>query len=385
MYALKCNGVRIAASGHGVYGFESGKLVRRLSCAETLDFTLLPGNRYAGGIGLRNSIITVERDREEIFRGVALDKIVSEAGFVRYSAVGDMSALRDVMVGEINHTGSADQLIAGILSTYNASAEARRRIVKGTIGRTGLGQSMTYQSSGYRSAWDLITGLCTEYGGVLRVRYTDAGARALDWLDHCDHWSTQIAQWGKNLLTLRVTDDASEVVNTIIAEGRTGENETITVTVADATSVAVYGTIAAARRYEAETAEALTAMANADLELSRSASRIISGTAIDRPEHGEEHFRLGDFVRVRSIPHRLDAWSVVSEITDDLTIAGPVRISFGGLTRGLTAPERTASINRWIQSIQGRRPTECLVIDTNGYYGVDTDGYFATAIEEGLD
>ena len=384
MYTLKCNGVRIAASGRGSYGFESGKLVRRLSCAETLDFTLLPGNRYAGGIGLRSSIITVERDREEIFRGVALDRIVSESGFVRYSAVGDMSALRDVQIGEIDYTGSADQLIAGILNTYNASAEVRRRIVKGTIGRTGLGTSMTYRSSGYRSAWDLITGLCTEHGGVLRVRYTDAGARALDWLDHCNHWSTQTAQWGKNLLTVRITDDASEVVNTIIAEGRTGENETITVTVADAASVAAYGTIAVFRRYEAETAEALTAMAEADLALCRSASRIISGTAIDRPENGEEHFRLGDFVRVQSRPHRLDEWSVVSEITDDLTNSGPVRISFGGLTRGLTAPERTASINRWIVSLQGRQPPEVLAIDAEGYYATDLDGYYAVADEEGL-
>ena len=385
MYTLKCNGVRIAASGRGAYGFESGKLVRRLSCAGTLDFTLMPGNQYAQGIGLRSSIITVERDDEEVFRGFALEKVVSAFGFVRYGAVGDMSALRDVPVGAINFTGSADQLIAQFLNTYNASAESRRKIYKGTIDRTGLGVSMSYQNTSYRSAWDLISGLCTDHGGILRLRYADDGKRLLDWLDDCGHWSTQKAMWGKNLLSLLITDDASEVVNTIIAEGRTGENETITVTVADEASVGVYGTIAEARRYDAATTEELCAMALADLERSRQAFRSISGQAIDRPEPGEEHFRLGDFVQVVSVPHRLDEWSVVSEIVDDLTDDKPVQISFGGISGGLTALERSAGINRWITSIRRRAPTECLVIDVDGYYAVDTDGYYATAIEEGLD
>ena len=385
LYALKCNGVRIAASGRGAYSFESGKLVRRLSSAGTLDFTLTPGNRYAQGIGLRSSIVTVERDNAEIFRGFALEKTVSEYGFVRYAAVGDMSALRDVPVGSIDYTGSADQLVTRILNAYNASAERRRRIYKGTVGRTGLGASMTFQSNGWRSAWDLISGLCTDRGGVLRLRYADDGKRVLDWLDHCNHWSTQTAEWGKNLLSLRVTDDTSEMINTIIAEGETEQHESISVVVADEASVAAYGTIAVARRYDAATTEALRAAALADLALGCKVSRVISGQAIDRPTKQEEAFQLGDFVRVISRPHRLDEWSVVSEITDDLTDNKPVQISFGQVSTGLTAPERTAAINRWIVAIQGREPPYVLAIDSEGYYATDLDGYYAIASEEGLD
>ena len=377
MYTLKCDGIQIAASGRGAYSFESGKLVGRLSCAPTLDFTLQPGNRFAAGIGLRSSIVTVERDDAEIFRGFAMSRVVSEQGFVRYAAVGDMSALRDIPVGVFEHTGSADQLIAQILSAYNALAEARRKIYKGVIGRTGLGLSMTYQNTSWRSAWDLISGLCTDHGGVLRVRYADDGTRVLDWLDHYGHWSTQIVEWGKNLISLQISDDASELINTIIAEGQTEQHEAISVTVADADSVAQYGTVAATRRYDATTTAALEVLAQADLARERNASRVISGLAYDNPAAGEERFALGDFVRVRSFPHRLDEWSVISEIAYDLTEKTPVQISMGSITEGLTAPERTASINRWLVSLQGRTPEAALAIDADGYYAEDSAGYYA--------
>ena len=277
-----------------------------------------------------------------------------------------------------------DQLIAGILTTYNASAEPRRKIYKGVIGRTGLGTSMTYENTSWRSAWDLISGLCTDKGGILRLRYADDGARVLDWLDHCGNWAEQIVTWGDNLVSLLVTEDASKVVNTIIATGQTEQHESISVTVSDAASVAQYGTIAVQRSYDAQTAAGLQALARADLDRESKASRLISGQAIDRLPEDKAPFRVGDFVLVRSVPHRIEEWSVISEISIDLTEDKPPQIAFGAISTGLTAPERTASINRWLVSLQGQAPLEVYAIDLDGYYAIDSDGYYAVADGSGL-
>ena len=71
------------------------------------------------------------------------------------------------------------------------------------------------------------------------------------------------------------------------------------------------------------------------------------------------------------------AGDVISEIAYDLTEKTPVQISMGSITEGLTAPERTASINRWLVSLQGRTPEAALAIDADGYYAEDSAGYYA--------
>ena len=99
---------------------------------------------------------------------------------------------------------------------------------------------------------------------------------------------------------------------------------------------------------------------------------------------GEVFPTVGDFVLVRSVPHRIEEWSVISEISIDLTEDKPPQIAFGAISTGLTAPERTASINRWLVSLQGQAPLEVYAIDLDGYYAIDSDGYYAVADGSGL-
>ena len=367
MYDLKADGRLVARSAADALAFASGSLLERVSCAAQGSVTLRPENGRADYIATRRSVITIERRGAEIFRGQAVDRLENEQGFVRFSLLGEMSYLHDGLIGPFEFTGSAANLIGQVLTAYNAQAAASRQIGRGTISKTGLGASMTYSNTGYRSAWDVIQDLYSRHGGFLRVRPGDSGGRVLDWLDDSDHFSTQPILWGDNLLRLNVLRDASGIVNSI----RATAGQELSVLVEDAESIARYGRVRVHRTYDAETAAALTTLAQADLQNAKDEALQLSGFAVDKWQQGAEPFRVGDFARTVSRQPSVDQWIMVSELKHDLTGGTPTQVTLGLMPEALTRTGRSAIINAWILGRQSRSPE--LVLMSDKYYHLMSD------------
>ena len=252
-----------------------------------------------------------------------------------------------------------------------------RQISRGTIGKTGLGTSMSYTLTSWRSAWDIISELVNQYGGFLRLRTGSGGARLLDWLDDSGHFASQSILWGDNLLSLSVRQDATGVVNSI----RATSGQDLSILVEDAASIAQYGLVRVHRSYVAETAAQLTTLAQKDLAAMQAAAVQISGMAWDkwRDEEGAEPFCVGDFAQTVDPTHRIDQWIMISELRHDLTGGTPEQVTLGAMPKSLTRSERSGVINTWIISTQGRAPTPVYAIDVNERYAVDEDGVYGVA------
>lgn len=367
MYALKADGRLVAMSAADEIAFASGSLLERVSCAAQGSVTLRPENGRADYIATRASVITIERSGAEIFRGQAVDRLENEQGFVRFSLLGELSYLHDGLIAPFNYSGSANNLILQVLTEYNAQAAATRQIGRGTISKTGLGVSISYSNTGWRSAWDILQDLYSRHGGFLRVRPGNYGGRVLDWLDDSDHFSRQSILWGDNLLKLNVLQDASAIVNSI--RGTAGQD--LSVLVEDADSIARFGRVRVHRTYDAETSAALTALAQADLANAKDAALQLSGFAVDKWRQGEEPFRVGDFARTISRRPDVDQWIMVSELKHDLTGATPTQVTLGLMPDAITRTGRSQIINAWIRGAQNRSPA--LVLASDKYYHLMSD------------
>lgn len=374
MYDLRCDGVLIARTAADALSFESGSLLERVSSAGVFSCTLQPENPYQNMVALRSSVLTLERAGSEIFRGQAISTEVNEDGFFLISGLGDMSYLRDVLISPFTFTGTLSALFGQILTYYNARATAKKRIYKGTVEIAG---NISYELTSCRTAWDLISDLTETYGGVLEMLWKNDGTRGINWLINSHRFSDQAALWGDNLLSLQIEQDASDVVNTLIAEG----DEGLTVTRSNSASVAQYGAVYGYQRFQGvTTSAALQTAADAALAEMKSAARSVAGHAIDKWEKGFEPFRVGDFVRAISRVHLLDEWIVVSELRHDLTMAKPLQVTLGRIGDSMTASGRTGLINKWIAGTQGQTPPLYYAVDADGVYAVDADGYYALAM-----
>ena len=374
MYTLKADGLEVAKTAAGNIAFASGTVLERVSCAAQGKFVLLPENPRLDYIALRSSVITIERQGAELFRGQAVDRLDNAKGYAEFTLLGDLSFLRDGQIAPFTFAGSPANLVGYVLAEYNAQVTAARQIGLGTVNRLGSA-GISYSSTAYRSAWDILSGLCSEYGGLLRIRNGNSGGRVLDWMADSGHYSNQPILYGANLLSLTVLRDATKLCNSIIATA--GE---LSALVEDAGSIARYGRARQCRSYTAETAEELEALARADLETSKEAGLTISGTAIDRwaDDNGFEPFRVGDFAQTVDPTQKIDLWVMISELRHDLT-GLPTRVTLGLMPTSLDRTERSEKINAWIASTQGRRPELVYAIDTDQAYAIDLDSLYAVA------
>ena len=382
MYALSCDGVRIAQTGADDITFESGTLMQRVSAADVLTCTLVPENPYKNYVALRSSILTLERlDGQgvwsEIFRGQAIHTGDNENGFFQISGLGDMSFLHDIMIEPFTYTGTLAGLLDGILSEYSSNAPAKKKIYKGTV--TVSGSVSGWETTSYKSAWDLIQGLVDDYGGALFMRYLSDGTRGLDWLADVGRYASQPVVWGDNLLSVEIENDASDVVNTLVAEG---ENSLIRA-YSDADSVAQFGPVYGYQRFSGiSNVYDLKNAADAALAKLKNASRSVAGRAIDKYMQGLMPFKVGDFAEAISKVHLLDEWILVSELKHDLTGKSPLQVTLGRIGDSMTASNRTKTINTWIKTQQGTAPPRAKAIDANEVYAVDAGtGDYAVAMQ----
>lgn len=375
MYALICDGQLIAQSSGGNIAFEAGTLLQRVGAAGVLSCTLLPENPYKDAIALRASVLEVQRNGAEIFRGQAVSTKVNEYGFFEISGLSDLSYLRDVIIAPFSYSGTLSQILGQVLSYYRQGCSVPRRLFRGTVGVSA--GTVSYALTSYRSAWDVLSDLTNTYGGVLGVSWRSDGYRGVDWLDDPGVYSEQAAIWGDNLLSLEIDNDSSDVVNTLIAEG----DNNITVTRSDAASVAKYGAVYGYRRFNGVgNVIDLTDLADAALPKLSSQARSVSGRAVDKWEQGFPPFDIGRYVHTISRQHLVDEWLICSELRHDLTGAKPVQVTLGRIGDSLTASGRTVTLNRWIAGTRGSQPPRNRAIDANSVYAIDYNGMYAAAL-----
>lgn len=333
------------------YGIFNPKITMELNKAGSFTFQLPPNNVMYDSINKLKSIITVMQDGVEIFRGRA---IADEKDFYNRKNVtceGELAFLLDSQQRPYSHKTKLSDLFRNFINVHNAHVDEWKIFKIGEITVDGKTDNIIRENSDYSCTFDEINEkLLNTNGGYLRTRLSD-GLRYIDYVKDYGKVSSQIIEFGVNLLDISEYISAEDVFTVLIPLGAevesTDTNKRLDITsvnggkdyIEDAAAISLFGRIEKVNQWDDVTnADNLLKKAKAYLSENIEMAVTLNVKAIDLHliDVDVEKIELGDYVRVISIPHNLDKYFLCSRIVLDLVNPDKSEYTFGVTFKTLT-------------------------------------------------
>lgn len=333
---------RLFNEGHGVF---SPKLTVELGRAGSLEYIMPPNNLLYDGVTKLKTIISVFQNDEQIFRGRVLH---DEKDFYKQKKTyceGELAFLLDSHQRPYAFYDTPANLFRYFIEVHNAIVNEEKQFVVGQI-TIESEDEYYFENLEYSTTLDEINHqLVDSIGGFLKTRTTN-GIRYIDWLvDDVDD-SSQIIEFGTNLLDLTEYITAENIITVLIPIGSAMYDEEgnmigkLDITsanngydyVENETASALFGRIEGMYEWpDVEDPEELKLLGEVLLDNNIQLSVTLNIKAIDLHllNVNIEKIRLGDWVRVLSIPHGLDDYFQCSKIVYDLVDPDNTEYIFG--------------------------------------------------------
>ncbi|MDD7391191.1 MAG: phage tail protein [Lachnospiraceae bacterium] len=348
MYTMKIDGKVLYTpdlSNEG-YGVISPKLTMELNKAGCMEFILPPDNVMYDQVKKLKSIIIVYQEQDEIFRGRVLH---DEKDFYKRKNTyceGDLAFLIDSVQRPYSFQGDIPELFTQFITNHNSQVEQEKQFEVGEITVTDPNHYINREDSGYTSTLESITGkLIDTHGGYIRPRLAD-GKRYLDYISDYGRISSQTIQFGVNLLDISEYINAEDIFTCLIplgAEQQDDEGDSagrLTISsvndgkdyIEDADAIALFGRIWKVQEWDDVTLpDNLLTKGRAFLKsgIEMAVSLTIKAVDLHLIDVDTERIRLGDLVRVISIPHGIDRLFLCSKIVLDLVNPDQTEYTFG--------------------------------------------------------
>ncbi len=343
----------------------SPRLALEMGKAGSLEFSLPQNNIYYNSIRKLKTIVTVEMDDVEIFRGRVLSYDRNFNNVKKFYVEGNLAYLVDSVQKPEKYTGTTHALFRKIIEAHNAQVEAEKRFVVGNINIEDReiiirGQSdetedpetgefdyrqiaINSTTSDWSTSYDYIESCLIEYcGGYLRTRRVGS-TTYIDLLTDYGNNAIQNIEFGTNMLDLSEEATAEEVFTVLIPIGddnltiesvNGGSNELV-----DAEGVALYGRIVKTHVFD-NVLEASTLLENAQRFMANHENIPITFTikAVDLHlvDSDVQEIYVGDSVMVKSAPHGLGSRFICTRIEYDLENPANNTYTFGNPRQTLT-------------------------------------------------
>ena len=353
MYAIYSDDNLIYSPGSASslgYSLSSPKLTTEINKAGSLEFTIPSTNPNYGKLAKLKSIIRIEQDGTEIWRGRVLN---DEKDFYNNKTVfceGELAFLNDAVVPPYDYSSGITlrNYFTTMLSYYTNNCSEYRMIRAGNVTAADPNVTITAKAEDYSDVMtELSINLAGSMGGYFQLRRSgDVGY--LDYLDSLDHISDQKIVFGRNLLDLTEYVDASEVYTYIIPLGKKNDSG-VRVDISSvnggvnylASSVGeqTFGRITKAVAWDDVTdPSTLKTLGQNLLDEVIQMATSIEISALDLQLLGVDVSRLqiGEFVPVSSPPHGIDANFLCSKIVLDLQEPERSQYTFGLVFSALT-------------------------------------------------
>ena len=367
------------------------KLSAESNAAHYFDFTISPKHTLYNVIQERSGIITVYSDRTKLFAGYVSEIADDFDGYKDITCVGVLDYLGDTLVRpystidgeqELTAPSSYDGYFQWLIDQHNSHMlDSRKQFTVG-INQAGLLDKNNYI---YRSSTQLpttaseIENKILDYGGYLSVRYENA-TNVLDFYADAHESNTQIIDFGVNLIDFKRTSSVDKQYTAVRPMGatpqstETGKQEK-PITIASLSDggtkypdIAKMGdvvySISGVTRYgyreysysntDITTQDYLLDAACTQLQRLLSPSLTLDIQAVDMAlfVEGFDHLDIGQAVRVRSKPHNIDEYLMVTSIDLDLQDPGNTEYTLGVTYDTLTGQQSAylKSLNSGINS-----------------------------------
>lgn len=331
----------------------------------SLTFGLPVTNALYGRLQKLVSIVQVFYDEQEIFEGRVLTLTRDFDNTLQVECEGELSYLVDSVQRNDAFTGKTTELLAEIISRHNEMVEPFKQFKMGKVTVEERDITITGQSdkttddegnfdyrqieinsttNEWRDTLDYIETCLINYcGGYLRARRDAAGDLYLDWIADYYDQTTQTIEFGVNMLDLKEEDDVNDIFTILIPLGT--NNLTIeevndgSPMLVDEERVAKYGRIVKTKTFDS-VSKPETLKENGERYLRENGfpkvTLAINAVDLHQCDKNVEMIRLGDRVRVLSVPHSIGDYLVCTEIEYDLADPANTEYTFGQPTQSLT-------------------------------------------------
>lgn len=345
MYAGYTDGTLLFAVGMAGREISAGTLHRAVGEIDSADFVLPPSNAMRDVPIKRASVISIQKDGVEIFRGSVADTSTDLRGSRTYSVDGAMLWLADICKAPFTLTSSTmEYYVTALLTQYNAACAPARKILLGTV--DSALPELTVQHTKYVSTLSLLQEAMTAVGGTMRLRYA-GGSVYLDVHKSYRHMCTQQVDIRKNLLNLTDKIDGANLLTRVYPVGIDGltidsVNGGVSYLI-NADAEALYGRIDGTVQVDTDDPAVLKSTAASYLAKNCGLSRGIEVSAADLSgaDTELEPFDVGDSVRVVSPPHGIDTVMTVSKVDTSL-VGDKASLTLGWGSKTLTGAVRAS-------------------------------------------
>lgn len=331
MIEVYADGVTVYDSRLNDYVLRGLEVTTGVNKGGTAKLTMSSGHpAYDSFINYR-TIVEVYRGAELLFRGRALYPSDDFYGRRTITCEGERCFLRDAFMRPYLYQDTPAAIFADVIGLYNAQVEEPKQFQVGTVTVTDANDYIRLESESAGQIADIIDKLVERCGGYIVFTTNAEGRRVINWYESLGYQSSQVIEFGENLLDFARSQASTDLATRIIPYGAKNEETGERVTIAsvngdldfieDTAAVALRGVIARPVYWDDVTEPAnLLRKAQQYLATSKMIITTLELSAVDLSvlDYSIDTFQVGDTVQVRSKPHGVDDSFLLRERTYNL-------------------------------------------------------------------
>lgn len=321
----------------------SGSLTEEINSVSQLEFALPPSNKMASRVYPHTSVIKLESDGVEIFRGTASSVSKNFRGDTVVSCDGMIALMADIIKEPFTVSSrEIESYITAIVQNYNDGVAADKQI---KVGQVAGFESQTFSASHSnecKNIFELLKELRSEKGGYIWASYI-VGDVCINYTKTIGKENRQQIAFGSNLVNIEDQLEVGTLVTRVWPLGNDGltiesvnggkaylQNEEVELR---------YGRIDKTIQVDSDDPSVVKSYGQAYLTRYAAMNNTITLTAIDLHNLDKtiSSFEVGDSVRVISPPHGIDAEMIVNSISTDLVQLSNSRITLGAKKGSITS------------------------------------------------
>lgn len=343
MYAIYADNELLYAPDIANLGYivTNAQLTTEINKAGSLEFTIPVTNPNYNAYSKLKSIIRLEQDGAEIWRGRVLDDTKDTDLNKDVMCEGELAFLNDMNVRKYDYSSGISVVnYFNWVMNYYGGASSYRSIKAGNVTVPNTMLKIKMDEATNTCLDELSSNLVGAIGGYLRLRRSN-GQSYLDYIDAYSQTSNQVIEFGSNILSIEEYIDASDVYTVIIPFGKQDDNgNRVNITsvnngsdfIESSQGASLFGRIDRSVVWDDVTdPNVLKQQAQSVLNSAIEMATTITISAVDLHliDVNTDAIQLGDWVRVISPPHGIDSDFLCSKMVINLQNPDQSRYTFG--------------------------------------------------------
>lgn len=331
------------------YQIAQGRIEYQLNNPGSFSFAIPVKHKEYNSIKKLKSIITVFGEDIELFRGRVIDEKKDFYNTKTVFCEGELAFLLDSIQLPYDFSGNIDKFFTMLIANHNSQVDEEKQFQIGNITVQDSNGYLARSDTQYLNTWRSIKEkLIDKYGGYIHAR-TGNGVRYIDYIEDYKNINEQAICFGENLLDITEYIDASDVFSVLIPLGAKDSKTSDRITVASVNNkdvsikndvaVSMFGKIWKTQIWDDVTLPAnllKKGMEFLDESIEMAVSIDLKAVDLSILDVDFERIKLGDYIRIISVPHGIDSYMKVSKMSVDLFDPAQSSITLGAVFTTMT-------------------------------------------------